>query len=390
MTHRPNLRHTLLTARKAIKTLTLTRGFGVRDSWMPIGLAAALCLAACSEAPSPPAEEVDTAAPAPADTPTPDTVMAQWEETLGGQFRAAIALDEADFMESWDGERDRWIEALESVESPAINLERVRYEWAYGRMLYPVLHARITGTPRQTPSAAYEAWIDEIEFSRPDLLQLDEYTGFISTRAEMQGDILFDDPQIALSGRAQYLDARLSATEAFEDPAVRCFLQAGVFEYWLESYDGNGTAGQFEAYAEACPGERTDAIMERFASETEALSSVPSHVYKTVDGHELEVFVTVPDGHDVNSPRPAALFSTAVAGSLETGAGVARAASSRSAAMSSFRWNTAIGAGSAPEPVMLWKTHRTQLPGFGRMPTCWALIRAELPRQDFLRAHTCR
>lgn len=271
-------------------------------------LSAGLCLAACSEDRVSSAGQTAPSPAPPANAASADTVMAEWEEALGARFRAAIALDEAEFVDTWDAERDSWLGELQAVDSAPVNFDRVRYEWAYGRMLYPVLHARITQQPRETPSAAYERWIDEIEFSRPDLLALEEYTGFISTRAEMQGDALFDDPQIEFSGRAQYLDARLTATEEFEDPAVRCFLQAGIFEYWLESYDGNGTRGQFEAFAQACPGERTDEIMARFATETEALSSLPSYVYKTVDGHALEVFVTLPDGHSSQDTQPAALF----------------------------------------------------------------------------------
>ncbi len=237
----------------------------------------------------------------------PAAVMERWESELGGRYRAAAALEEAEFVEAWDADLAFWQAELEVTGAGPVDFERTRYEWAFGRMLYPVLHARLTGQPREQPSEGYHAYLDKIELERPDLLELEEYTGFIETMAEMSADEIFEAPDFEGALGALYLDARLAAAEQFENDAVRCHLQAGVFDYWLESFDGQGAQTQLQAFAQDCPGERTAAILAAFAEEYSMQQGRRVEVYKTVEGYGLEMHIFHPDDHSAEDARPAAL-----------------------------------------------------------------------------------
>lgn len=270
-----------------------------------LAVSAAMGLTACSQQTT---AEAGEAAPVTLVSMEPAAIMERWEAELGGRYRAAAALDEADFVEAWDTDRDGWVAELEAAGATPLDFDRVQYEWAFARLLYPVFHSRITGEDRQPVSDGYNAYLDQIELQRPDLLDLTEYTGFIGTMAEMRADELFISEGFEGTQGALYLDARLQSLDIFTDAAVNCYLQTQIFEYWLDRFDGYKATHQLDRFTEDCPGDTAQALVARFADERAAQQGHPVETYKTVDGYDLTAHIFVPEGHSVDDPRPAALW----------------------------------------------------------------------------------
>lgn len=245
----------------------------------------------------------DTAAASPSPA---DAVIEAWTEALGGQYRAAAALDEAAFIAQWDADIDAWRAQLDAAEAPPIAYERIRYEWAFGRLLYPVLHSRLTGEPRAEPSPAFTAYLDAVELDRGDLLALEEYTAFIGTMAEMRADDIFAAPDFAPTGDAHYLDAKIAAAMSFENPAIQCHLELTALEYWREDFDADGLRDQADVHAARCPSDRADALVAEFAAERAKREDHDIEVFKTVDGFALDAHIFRPE--DASAPAPAIIW----------------------------------------------------------------------------------
>ncbi len=281
------------------------KGGIVRAILAGLALPMALGVAACSQQTT---AEAGEDAPVTTVSMEPAAVMERWERELGGRYRAAAALDEAQFVDAWDADFAGWRDELEATGAAAIDLERVRYEWAFARLLYPVYHARITGEDRQPVSQSYNAYLNQIELERPDLLGLEEYTGFIETMAEMRADEVFLSEDFEGTPGALYLDARLQSLDIFTDPEVNCYLQAQIFEYWLERFDGYAATHQLDRFAADCPGDTAQTLVTRFAEERENQQGHPVEIYKSVEGYDLTAHIFAPEGHTPEAPRPAVLW----------------------------------------------------------------------------------
>jgi len=244
-----------------------------------------------------------------------EQVVADWNEVLLERFRTLAAQDEAAFIAAWDAERQRWAARLaEAEQEDGVPAERERvilqYEWAFGRLYYPEWHAGLTEQPDFTPSATYDAFYNELELDRPDLLDIDEYAAFLSRIAALQADAMFDDRANTLSGDTQYLDARLHAASGFDHPEIRCFLEADALSYWLEDFDADGLTTQVDDHAARCPGDRADGLLEQLQTERAERDGHVIEIFKTVDGHALELHIYTPEdwtpGDDL---RPTVLWS---------------------------------------------------------------------------------
>ena len=77
-------------------------------------------------------------------------------------------------------------------------------------------------------------------------------------------------------------------------------------EFWLEDFDADGLTTEVDELRENCPGPETDAIIEVYNAEIGERDGHIVEVFKTIDGHELEMHVYVPAG--IEEPVPATVW----------------------------------------------------------------------------------
>jgi len=252
-----------------------------------------------------------------------DAIVAQWTEELGPAFRNAATLPEAEFIPAWEQEYQLWLGRLDAAQTdfavdPALADRyeaRILYEWAVGRLFYPVYHRDLTGNPGFQPSEGYDEWQSRVDFNDASLLDLEEYTFFLSRWRNLEADELFGDEATAISGSVKYLTAKLMVTNTIPEGAVRCWLDAEALGDWLEDHAADGLNGEVQAHAESCPGDRADALMATYTEEMDAREGHPIEIFKTVGDDsaeqslDLELHIYPPEGWQEGDPlQPAVVW----------------------------------------------------------------------------------
>jgi len=252
-----------------------------------------------------------------AETETPytsgaDLIVANWTRSLPATFHKLALLPEDEFIQAWQGEHDRWVAMLRQVDGynlAAIEAERyearIFYEWALGRLYYPSAHRALANASDYQPSDNYDSYLDQLDLGRADLLDLDEYTRFLVLVRNQASNALKAEMGEAINNGTRDLTSRRLANKQFH-PAVQCFLEREALEFWLEDFDADGLTNEVVELEENCPGPETDAIVDVFNAEIAERDGHIIEIFKSVDGHELEMHIYVPDG--IEEPAPATVW----------------------------------------------------------------------------------
>lgn len=163
-----------------------------------------------------------------------DAIAARWTETLNSRFRELAALDEQAFITGWAEEIDGWKTQLRALEvehdrSAEAYITRIHYEWATGRLFYGPMHGRLTQDRAFRPSSTYDAYLDEVDLGRADLLELDEYRSFIERLRDYWADTRFDED---VPGTVQFLTTKLESGNRFSHPDIQCYLNTQSLRLW--------------------------------------------------------------------------------------------------------------------------------------------------------------
>lgn len=240
---------------------------------------------------------------------TADAIVAEWTEALAPTFRELAELPEEEFTTAWQSEYEGWISKLRALPgyiAGSTNAERfearIYYEWAIGRLLYPRYQAGVTSNPDYQPPASYYDFMEDLALDREDYLDLEEYTGFLVRKRNIQSDEIIEARGDALNNGARDLTAKRLANRAYTSEPIRCFLERQALEHWLEDYDADGLTTEPAGIAAACPGPESDSLLEQVAAEQEERDGHTVEVFKSVDGHDLEIHVFVPEG--LTQPAP--------------------------------------------------------------------------------------
>lgn len=249
-------------------------------------------------------------------TPTAsEQVAEQWATELNDRFRTLAAEPEEVFIPAWDAELQRWQTALDQAEAedgaPNEDLRvAIQFEWGVGRLYYPSWHAGLTEQPEFQPSETYHDYLDALDLGRPEWLVIEEYVSFLETLRVSRADEIFAERASQLSGSVQYLTAKLMADAQFEHPEIRCFMEYRTLSKWLEENAADGLTDQLTSHAERCPGEEANSLIAIAQDELAQREGHAIEIYKTVDGHELELHIFTPEDWSEGDPlQPAVLWS---------------------------------------------------------------------------------
>lgn len=240
-----------------------------------------------------------------------DAIAAHWTETLNGRFRELAALDEQAFITGWAEEIDGWKTQLRALEvehdrSAEAYITRIHYEWAIGRLFYGPMHGRLTQDRAFRPTSTYDAYLDEVDLGRADLLELDEYRSFIERLRDYWADTRFDED---VPGTVQFLTAKLDAGHRFTHPDIQCYLNTQSLRLWVEENAADGLQTEAEDHHAACPGEASDDILAMVAAERAERDGHIIETFKTVDGYDLEIHIYLPDDRSADDDlRPAMVW----------------------------------------------------------------------------------
>ena len=160
-----------------------------------------------------------------------DAVVNEWNESLTQTFEELSLLPEAAFIEAWQSEHDGWVEKLRAVEgySPdhpdAERYEaRIYYEWALGRLFYPSAHRALADAPDFRPSENYDDYVETIDLTRGDFLDLEEFTTYLIYMRNQASNALKAELGDALNDGTRDLSSRRLANQQF-DLSVQCYLE---------------------------------------------------------------------------------------------------------------------------------------------------------------------
>lgn len=237
-----------------------------------------------------------------------DLVVEDWTAVLSDRFRALAVLPENEFIIAWRAERDSWVARLRALDSYVVGSSaaelyeaRVHYEWALGRFYYPSAHQALAEQPDYRPSGDYDNYFDELDLARADFLGLEEYTNFLVLLRNQKSNALKAELGDLLNDGTRDLTSRRLANEKF-DPAVQCFLDREALDYWLENFAADGLIDEVDQLVRKCPGDKTDAIRTRYEAEIAERDGHTIEIFKTVDGHELEMHIYRPEGVPEGAP----------------------------------------------------------------------------------------
>ncbi|MCQ8184603.1 alpha/beta hydrolase [Parvularcula maris] len=243
---------------------------------------------------------------------TADEVVAAWTEELGPTFRQMATLEEDAFIHAWHEELERWQARLRAVprydddQAAERYQARILYEWAVGRLLYPNYHRDLADHPDYEPSRGYDRYLRRLDLGRPDLLGLEEYSSFLVRKRNKDAFDLIERRKGRLNDGTRNLTAKLLINRRFRNDEIRCFLEREALADWLEYYEADGLTDEPAQIAKSCPGEETDALLRQTEAYQDEREGHIIEVFKTAEGHDLELHLYLPDG--ASEPRPAMLW----------------------------------------------------------------------------------
>ena len=242
-----------------------------------------------------------------------DEVVEQWTAALGPRFRELAVLPENEFVIAWRQELNGWRRQLRAVPGYRAGSKtaerydaRILYEWAIGRLLYPEFHAGLTRSPDFIPSDGYDAYLEELDFTRGDFLDLEEYADFLVRKRNQDAMQLIANENGRFDDGVRDLSAQRLVNEEFANQDVRCFLERDALSDWLEDFAADGLTNEPDTLASSCPGPETDQIIKLVAGERSDREGHPIRVYTTANGHDLELHIFSPS--ELAEPAPAVVW----------------------------------------------------------------------------------
>lgn len=239
---------------------------------------------------------------------TTDTLQAQLRST----FAENLTRDEQTFARALDAELSDAIAVVErNTDLTDEQAQRARivltYEWARGRFAYINRHGAAVGRPDWRPSATYLDFIERLDPTRTDWLDIPSYAQAMLAWRDFRAARLRENPDAVENSVNIRLASQLRAGATFETPQMRCFLDGNSLTKQLEDFAADGIRNEPESYAERCPGETADTILAGFESERAAREGHSIAVYKTVDDAPLELHIYAPDTA-TQTGRPAVVW----------------------------------------------------------------------------------
>ena len=212
-------------------------------------------------------------------------------------FLRMVGLAEAEFVPAWDALRAIDEEHLHrrTPHVTKIDLARIAYPWARGRIQYPYFHWHTTGADAAAGDA-FDPAIAGLELEAPDLLDLDEYRSFLDAFVHERARSALRKEASLRTGDNRWTRAKYDIVmSTFHDRRVRDFLLHSIVSKHVSE---NGTRN-LEEIVQRFEGDCGDETMvgdvrEAIRKERQYWSGFDIDPYTTVDGVALELHIKRP------------------------------------------------------------------------------------------------